>query len=548
MKAISYLRFSTPEQKLGNSAERQIEKARDYCIRNGLELDEDLSIADEGLSAYKGHNIERGSLGHFVAEVEAGKIPKGIALIVENLDRLSRQGIDETTDLLKRLTRNGIDVHVIKGNQVLKLGFNSNLTDYILIGVHADLAYQESLKKSERNCSAWDDKKQAAVHSLTPHGKRIPTWLAIEGQIRVGNKIADHGKIVTVPERVEVVKEVFRLASQGVGTMKITQLLNRRALSRSWVVKTLSNRAVLGEFQTEGYPVVPNYFPQIISQSEFNAARAQMKAKRRNGTYIGGNRQKSDIAANLFSGLMFDITSEPERKIHFQSANTFDYVMSAPDKGGRPSNRMRYDKLEKAILGFLSKADWQAIAGESESDEYKAAKQALEVTLRQLDVVSREIADNTLAMKGQDVDTRQFLARQIVKDEAVMVTLLEEKDALQATVEAAQAKSAHLSEAKPFLDLLNQLHDNPALRLKFKAELQRRISRIELVFMPDQLGVDAIIRYCNGAIAWARIFGRDIDQSTLRAQGLRRFERTFLKPESYQPLKEKLLQLAKDFA
>jgi hypothetical protein len=60
MRALSYLRFSTPEQKLGNSAERQFNAAREYCLRNGLTLDEELSIADEGLSGYKGHHVERG--------------------------------------------------------------------------------------------------------------------------------------------------------------------------------------------------------------------------------------------------------------------------------------------------------------------------------------------------------------------------------------------------------------------------------------------------------------------------------------------------------
>jgi DNA invertase Pin-like site-specific DNA recombinase len=546
MKAISYLRFSTPEQKLGNSAERQIEKARDYCNRIGRELDESLSFADEGLSAYKGHHVERGSLGHFVAEVEAGNIPKGTALIVENLDRLSRQGIDATTDLLKRLTKNGIEVHVISGNQVLKLGFNSNLTDYIIIGVQADLAYQESLKKSERVCSAWTDKKEAAVASRTPFGKRLPDWLAIEGQIRgANNKIVDQGKIVEVPERVAVVQEVYRLAAQGIGTTKIAQLLNGRALSRSWVVKTLSNRAVLGEFHTEGYEVVQNYFPQIISQSEFDAARAQMKGKRRNGKFVGGNRQKSHLALNLFEGLMFDITSSPERKMHSQNVERGSYLMSAIDKGGRPSNRMRYDKLEKAILGFLDKVDWEAVSAESDSDEYKAARAALETKLRLADVSSREIASNNEAMVGEDVDTRRQFMRQNAKHEAVLAILTEEIDALRATVEAAQAKSADLAETKTFRDLLNRLNSNPALRLPFKAMIQKKLSRVELVFMPDRLGVAAIIHFSNSILGRTMIHGKAVEQDALRAHGLTRIERYIVKPEFYEELKQELLKMAK---
>jgi DNA invertase Pin-like site-specific DNA recombinase len=120
MRAISYLRFSTPEQALGDSEKRQLKAAREYCDRNGLELDEN-GLADKGRSGYKGDNLKKGAdLYDFLNAVKAGKIPKGTALIVENLDRLSRQGIDKTTELLKDLTQAGVDVHVIALNRVLK--------------------------------------------------------------------------------------------------------------------------------------------------------------------------------------------------------------------------------------------------------------------------------------------------------------------------------------------------------------------------------------------------------------------------------------------
>jgi hypothetical protein len=204
--------------------------------------------------------------------------------------------------------------------------------------------------------------------------------------------------------------------------------------------------------------------------------------------------------------------------------------------------------LEKAILGFLSKADWHAISAESESDEYKAAKAALEVILRQIDNISREIDENTLAMKGEDMETRRVFARSIARDEAVLATLTATKDELQATVDAAQAKSADLSEATPFLELLHQLNDNPSLRLRFRTEIQRRIARIELVFMPDRLGVAAIIHETNGVLATTMIFGREVDRADLRARGLARIERSLVKAESYEELKAELLGWVKKFA
>ena len=67
----------------------------------------------------------------------------------------------------------------------------------------------------------------------------------------------------------------------------ICRQLNERIPSRSWVTKTLKNRAVLGEFQPGKIgEVIQNYFPQIIDQSTWDTARAQMDGKRRNGAYM----------------------------------------------------------------------------------------------------------------------------------------------------------------------------------------------------------------------------------------------------------------------
>src|SRR5258708_16229179 len=263
MKVIVLLRIANREQAFGNFTERQVNAAREYCARRGLELDEDLSIADEGLSGYKGHNVEKGSLGHFLNEVKAGKIPTGTALIIENLDRLSRQGIDATTDLLKQLTKSGIDVHVIAINRVLKAGFTNSLVDYMLIGVQADLAFQESNKKSERIGSAWAAKRERIGKTGELYTRNIPEWLTVED-----------GKIVEVPEVVSIVREAFRMGANGIGVDNITRAIGSQ-FSRSWFARLLNDRSVLGEFQPKSPGRLCDYFPQVVSPSQFDAVRLQ---------------------------------------------------------------------------------------------------------------------------------------------------------------------------------------------------------------------------------------------------------------------------------
>ncbi len=50
-KAYSYLRFSTPEQSLGDSFRRQTALAQEYALRHGLDLDTELTYRDLGISA-----------------------------------------------------------------------------------------------------------------------------------------------------------------------------------------------------------------------------------------------------------------------------------------------------------------------------------------------------------------------------------------------------------------------------------------------------------------------------------------------------------------
>src|SRR6267378_1002220 len=87
--AYSYLRLSTPEQIKGDSIRRQLERSRAYAEKHRLQLDE--SLRDLGVSAYKGRNREHGALGRFLEHVRSDRVPRGSYLIVESLDRLSRE-------------------------------------------------------------------------------------------------------------------------------------------------------------------------------------------------------------------------------------------------------------------------------------------------------------------------------------------------------------------------------------------------------------------------------------------------------------------------
>src|SRR3954463_6438548 len=91
--AYSYVRFSTPDQAKGDSLRRQTEAAAAWCERNGVRLDTSLTLPDLGTSAFRGrhHRDDRHALGAFIRLAESGRVPEGSYLIIERLDRLTRE-------------------------------------------------------------------------------------------------------------------------------------------------------------------------------------------------------------------------------------------------------------------------------------------------------------------------------------------------------------------------------------------------------------------------------------------------------------------------
>ncbi|MGF6674048.1 recombinase family protein [Paraburkholderia tuberum] len=85
-------RFSSSQQADGSSIARQDAYAEAWAEQHGLILDRSLRMEDRGKSAHKGEHVKKGgALGAFIERIKAGDVVPGDTLIVENLDRLSRQ-------------------------------------------------------------------------------------------------------------------------------------------------------------------------------------------------------------------------------------------------------------------------------------------------------------------------------------------------------------------------------------------------------------------------------------------------------------------------
>jgi DNA invertase Pin-like site-specific DNA recombinase len=207
--------MSTDPQLLGDSRRRQLEASRAYAATHGLELAEGAELEDIGISAFKGANVSEGALGTFLEAVRSGSVKSGSYLLVESLDRLSRQQILSAQSLFLSIVQAGIHLVTLADGRVYRAG-TTDLGDLIVSLVIMSRAHEESQTKSHRISAAWKNKRTHAV-DRKPMTKWCPAWLELS---------PDRSEYVPIPERVEIVRGMFSDAIGGIGLYSIARRLN----------------------------------------------------------------------------------------------------------------------------------------------------------------------------------------------------------------------------------------------------------------------------------------------------------------------------------
>jgi len=100
------------------AARSQLEKSHAYAESHNLELVEEFRLEDLGVSAFKGANADTGALGKFLEAVRANAIQKGSYLLVESLDRLSRQQVMKSLGIFTEIINAGINIATLADGRV----------------------------------------------------------------------------------------------------------------------------------------------------------------------------------------------------------------------------------------------------------------------------------------------------------------------------------------------------------------------------------------------------------------------------------------------
>jgi len=216
---FSYLRFSRAEQAKGSSTKRQTDLREAYCQRHNLVLDTSRMITDEGISAYNGHNSVEGNLAEFLDLVKGGSVPRGSVLLIESIDRLSRDQIIPARNLLESILLAGIDVHTLQPERIYTSKSLEDVQSLILMILEFSRAHDYSQQLGNRISAAWSSKREKAKTNQTPLSKCPPAWL----------RVVD-GKYEVIPERGKVVELIYQLCADGMGVNLITKDLKNRAI------------------------------------------------------------------------------------------------------------------------------------------------------------------------------------------------------------------------------------------------------------------------------------------------------------------------------
>ena len=292
-KVFSYVRFSSAKQSAGDSKARQIKSAKAFADEHGYELADpkDYLFFDAGRSAYKGRHLDdTGELARFLAFVEDGTIPTGSILVIESLDRLSRERVRDALPRFLDLLAKGINVYTSTDRRLYTSDYNE--IDLIVSIITMSRAHEESATKGSRVSSAWQNKHKEARETGKPLGKLHPLWLDLTPDGYVLN-----------PDHVQVVRRIFDLSAKGYGSRVIAATLNqdgtstfsagRKNSSGLWGFSTirhiLESRTTLGEYQPhifidgvrtpDGEPI-KDFFPPAVSEEQFYLAAAARASRR----------------------------------------------------------------------------------------------------------------------------------------------------------------------------------------------------------------------------------------------------------------------------
>ncbi len=515
--AYSYIRFSTPEQRQGDSLRRQTEAVTDWCLRNGARMDTTTTFRDRGRSAYTGDHRtgDRGALAAFLRLVETGRVPRGSFLILENLDRLSREDEVPATHLLTGILLAGVRVVQLRPAEITFTD-KSNAFDIMRAVLELSRGHGESAIKSERLSQLWEQKRRLAREAdpakrqlLT---RQLPAWLEERG-----------GELHLVPERAAAIRRIFRLAAAGHGHTRTARELSAAGVpafgdresytdeegrarfrhkagvpfgsgrwTTAYVGRILNDRRAVGECRPgskgdKTEPPIPHYFPPVVTEAEWLAARAAAGVRR---TAPPTPRPKFSC---LWSGLLHDAVggggyySCSRTKVNRRRRyHTRILINNDACEGRAPWRTFPLQTFERAVLAMLLQMDPLELL--PDDDEVPHEVLAIRGSLGAVKGKVAELADQ---LEYGDIAALAAVLRRLEARERELTRRLE-----RAIDKLVLPKASAWKQVKALAAALDAAEDQDDVRLRLRYALRQVIESVWLL----------VTHRCQDAFCAAQVF------------------------------------------
>ncbi|HWD41741.1 MAG TPA: recombinase family protein [Fimbriimonas sp.] len=513
MQAYIYIRFSTPKQEKGASKERQLEDCQAFCARRQWPIAD--TIQDLGRSAWTGAHLTAGNLGKFAERVRAGEVPPGSVLVVEKLDRLSRQDPRTTQRWMEDLCAKGLSIATVSGDRVYDdAGLRTDLMGTFEILMRAKLAHDESTQKSERVLDRIGRNIQRAKETGRVITAKAPGWL-------VARK--DRSGFDPIPERVAVVTLIYELAAEGKGARWIAKELNERGIpawgrwrrpnsTPTWEITSvaliLKQPSVEGDYvpgfsntsanRTKFKERLVGYYPRIVDADLVARARAAVASRK-----TGGGRHTKNVA-NLFAGIV--VCGACGHKMNVRTngeANPKRYwqcVYSTRSRGCEQREMFRYEPFEAAALDAVLHLALDDRFFSSPDRTGQLANQVAEIAKAISD--RKEQAENLLALLARKHSPERESALDAVEGELRGLEVDHERVAKElALARGSVSPTEHLRRVRDVRDELNDQDRETRRTARLKVQTAFRELGCRVVCEVDENGTRQIGLFLRGGAA-----------------------------------------------
>lgn len=422
IKAYSYIRMSSGRQMKGDSLARQLELSEAFASLHNLDLD--TSLRDLGVSAFDGSNRETGALAAFLKKVRAGEIERGSYLLIESLDRLSRDHVLKALRVFQDLLEAGVVIATVADGYVYsEETITRDWTQLIVSLAVMSRAHEESARKADRLRAAWKRKRMNGDRKMT---SRSPSWLTLS---------EDKTTFVVDTDRKRIVIRILEELAAGIGRDKIARRLNADREptwggGREWhggtVHKVTDTEAVIGRFQPHrlettvlngvkrqrripvGEPI-EGYFPRIVSDDLWQRARAASDSRVRSGPGNAGGR-RGTVFSNLLSGLPRCAACGSPMNYRDRGVRSTVVLICSGSRNGTCENvtRFPYPAMEKAVV------EWSQFHEPAPPPIDEPAVEELATAERRVGEIKAIIERITVAIEnGEAVDPGRLAQRRV---------------------------------------------------------------------------------------------------------------------------------------